>query len=86
MGSTDNFLPGTPVASAAATVPDIELVEEAEAKAAEARTEDVLLSPTNELTEVGTDDEEVGIDDEEVGTDDEEAGTFIEEIAIAGEL
>jgi hypothetical protein len=45
MGSTDNFLPGTvlfPVASAAATVPDIELVEEAEAKAAEAGTEDVL--------------------------------------------
>jgi hypothetical protein len=43
MGSTDNFLPGTvlsPVASAAATAPDIELV--AEAKAAEARTEDVL--------------------------------------------
>ena len=45
MGSTDNFLPGTvlsPVATAAATVPDIERVELAEIKAAEARTEDVL--------------------------------------------
>jgi len=33
MGSTDNFLPGTvlsPVATAAATVPDIEMVEVAE--------------------------------------------------------
>jgi len=88
MGSTDNFLPGTvlsPVATAAATVPDIEMVEVAE-------MEDVLpcfwFFPIDEVTEVGTmvvdededwtNDVEVGTSDDEVEIDDEEAGTSVE--------
>jgi len=78
------------VASAAATVPDIELVEVGETKAAEARTEDVLpwfpLTPSDEVTEVGTEDVDVKTEDVEGGTDDEEAGTSIEEVTYAGEV
>jgi len=85
MGSTDNFLPGTvlsPVASAAATVPEIEVVEVAEIKAAEAGTEDVFpflegfaFFPTAEATEVGTKVEDVSTEDDEVWTDDIEVET-----------
>jgi len=91
MGSTDNFLPGTVVlsvvASAAATVPAIELVGVAELEAAEDVPPcfwEFALTPTDEAEggEVGTDDEEVDkvesgaeevvMADEEVCTDDEE--------------
>jgi len=89
MGSTDNFLPGTvlsPVASAAAAVPAIGLVEVAKIVAAAAKAEDVppclKLVPTEVATEDGTEDVddntgegEGRTDDVKVGTDDVEVGT-----------